>query len=173
VRDNGGEQGETAAEMLTLWENMLGGNWKVGKDREKRAKATASKYTVPASVLNKITHGGNGQVGYPQQIKEPKARGQAKLDAAGFAVLYAKAQFGVMEQQLSAYRRKAADTAAGEFPKKSAATGGDAVDALSASLPAELASRPNGAGEAWYVSSLPSACLVCLLLPSSTRYRYS
>ena len=34
-----------------------------------------------------------GQVGYPQNINEPKARGQAKLDAIGFSVLWAKAQY--------------------------------------------------------------------------------
>lgn len=81
-----------------------------------------------------------GQVGYPQKIKEPKARGQAKLDAMGFAVLWAKAQYGLMEQQISSYRRSTAGTSDVQFRGSTA---------LSSSLPKELASRPNGAGDAW------------------------
>lgn len=42
--------------MMKLWEAMLAGNWKVGKDRERRANASPSKYTIPASVMKKITH---------------------------------------------------------------------------------------------------------------------
>lgn len=80
------------------------------------------------------------QVGYPAQIREPKARGQAKLDAMGFAVLWAKAQYGLMEQQLSTYRRTTAGISDVEFRGS---------EALSSSLPKELASRPNGAGDAW------------------------
>ena len=81
-----------------------------------------------------------GQVGYPQNIKEPKARGQAKLDAIGFSVLWAKAQYGLMEQQLSRHRQTTAGQSDVQF------RGGRA---LSTSLPEELASRPNGAGDTW------------------------
>lgn len=56
MRGASGEEGEIATEMLTLWEGMLAGDWKVGKDRERRANAKPSKYTMPASVLKKITH---------------------------------------------------------------------------------------------------------------------
>lgn len=56
MRSAGGQEGDVASEMITLWEAMLAGNWKVGKDRERRANANPSKYTVPASVLKKITH---------------------------------------------------------------------------------------------------------------------
>ena len=52
----GGEEGEVAVEMMALWEAMLAGDWKVGKDRERRANANPSKYQIPASVLKKITH---------------------------------------------------------------------------------------------------------------------
>ena len=80
------------------------------------------------------------QVGYPQHIKEPKARGQAKLDAIGFSVLWAKAQYGLMEQQLSKHRRTTAGKSDIEFR---------GPGALSSTLPKELASRPNGAGDEW------------------------
>jgi len=83
---------------------------------------------------------GVSQFGNPEKIKEPKARGQAKLDAVGFAVLWAKAQYGLMEQQLSTYRRTTAEISDVEF---------SGSGALSASLPNELASRPNGAGNIW------------------------
>lgn len=42
--------------MMTLWEAMLAGDWKVGKDRERRANANPSKYQIPSSVMSKITH---------------------------------------------------------------------------------------------------------------------
>ena len=42
--------------MMALWEAMLAADWKVGKDRERRANANPSKYQIPASVLKKITH---------------------------------------------------------------------------------------------------------------------
>ena len=47
----GGELGATAGQLLQLWDVMLAGNRKVGKEREVKAQATPTKYSFKEGVL--------------------------------------------------------------------------------------------------------------------------
>ena len=51
MQGRGGEHGATAGQLLQLWDVMLAGNRKVGKEREVKAQATPTKYSFKEGVL--------------------------------------------------------------------------------------------------------------------------